>query len=60
MSLLTTPLTRIVGAATELGVDVAPRTRLLKLALAPRRTAGVRVKTVNELLQKLRDEARVI
>lgn len=46
--------------ATELGVNAASRTRLLKLTPAPKRKAGVRVKTVDELLQKLREEARVI
>ncbi|ODT98868.1 MAG: electron transfer flavoprotein subunit beta, partial [Planctomycetes bacterium SCN 63-9] len=46
--------------AGELGVDPEPRTRVLKLAAAPGRKAGVRVKTVDELIQKLRDEARVI
>ena len=44
----------------ELGVNPVSRTRLLKLSLAPRRKAGVRVKTIDELLQKLREEARVI
>ena len=46
--------------AAELGVNAASRTRLLKLTPAPKRKAGVRVKTVDELLQKLREEARVI
>lgn len=44
---------------SELGVDAAPRSRLLKLAPAPRRTAGVRVKTVDELLQQLRDKGAI-
>lgn len=48
------------AAPADLGVDPAPRTTLLKLAPTPRRKAGVRVKTVDELIQKLRDEARVI
>ena len=43
----------------DLGVDAAPRSRLLKLALAPRRTAGIKVKTVDELLQKLRDKGAI-
>jgi len=43
----------------DLGVDAAPRSRLLKLAPAPRRTAGVRVKTIDELLQKLRDKGAI-
>ncbi len=44
----------------ELGVDPTPRTRLLHLAPAPRRKAGVRVQSVDELLARLRDEARVV
>lgn len=44
----------------DLGVDATPRSRLLKLSAAPKRQAGVMVKTVDELLQKLRDEARVL
>ncbi len=44
----------------ELGVSAASRTRVLKLTSAPKRKAGIRVKTVDELLQKLREEARVI
>ena len=39
----------------ELGVDATPRTKQLKLALAPRRSGGIKVKTVDELVQKLRD-----
>lgn len=43
----------------ELAVDPTPRSRLLKLAPAPRRTAGIRVKSVDELLQKLRDTGAI-
>lgn len=52
------PLEETTPAA--LGVEATSRTKLLKLTPAPKRKAGVRVKTVDELLQKLRDEARVI
>jgi electron transfer flavoprotein beta subunit len=52
------PLEEITPA--DLGVDPASRTRLLKLSLAPKRKAGIRVKTVDELLKKLREEAQVI
>lgn len=52
------PLEELTPA--ELGVDAGSRTHLLKLTMAPRRKAGVRVKSVDELLQKLREEARVI
>ena len=44
----------------DLGVEVASRTTVLKLELPPRRKAGVRVKTVDELIAKLRLEAKVI
>lgn len=47
-------------ATADLGVDTTSRTRVLKLRMAPQRKAGVRVKSVDELLQKLREEARVI
>jgi electron transfer flavoprotein beta subunit len=52
------PLEEVTPA--ELGVDATPRTRLLQLALAPQRKAGVKVKSVDELILKLREEARVI
>ncbi len=44
----------------DLGVDPAPRLRLVKVAEPPRRTAGVKVGSVAELVQKLRIEAKVI
>lgn len=44
----------------ELGVDVAPRLRVLKVAEPPPRKAGVKVADVAELVDKLRNEAKVI
>ena len=44
----------------ELGVAAASRTTVLKLEAPPRRKAGIRVKTVDELVDKLRNEAKVI
>ena len=44
----------------DLGVDPAPRLRLVKVAEPPRRVAGVKVGSVAELVQKLRSEAKVI
>jgi electron transfer flavoprotein beta subunit len=44
----------------DLGVNPASRTQLLNLSLAPKRKAGIKVKTVDELLKKLREEAQVI
>jgi electron transfer flavoprotein beta subunit len=44
----------------DYGVDVAPRLKVLKVAEPPKRQAGVKVKTVHELLDKLKNEAGVI
>jgi electron transfer flavoprotein beta subunit len=47
------PLQKISGA--ELGVDLAPRLKTLKVEAPPPRKAGVIVGSVDELLGKLRD-----
>ncbi len=44
----------------DLGVDVAPRLKTLKVAEPGKRKAGVMVKDVAELVDKLRNEAKVI
>jgi len=44
----------------DLGVDVAPRLKTLKVAEPPKRKGGVMVKDVPDLLQKLRNEAKVL
>jgi electron transfer flavoprotein beta subunit len=44
----------------ELGVDVTPRLKLLKVEEPPKRQAGVKVASVAELVDKLRREAKVI
>ncbi|WP_418648610.1 electron transfer flavoprotein subunit beta/FixA family protein [Thauera butanivorans] len=44
----------------DLGVDVAPRLATLKVAEPPRRSAGVRVADVAQLVEKLKTEAKVI
>jgi electron transfer flavoprotein beta subunit len=44
----------------DLGVDIAPRHRILKVEEPPRRQSGVRVANVAELVDKLRHEAKVI
>jgi len=44
----------------ELGVDVAPRLTTLKVAEPRKRQGGGRVADVKELVQKLRNEAKVI
>ena len=47
-------------STTELGVDVAPRITLLKVADPPARKACVMVNSVQELVEKLRTEARIL
>ena len=44
----------------DLGVDPAPRLKLVKVAEPPKRVAGQKVGSVAELVQKLRTEAKVI
>jgi electron transfer flavoprotein beta subunit len=44
----------------DLGVDVAPRLKTLKVSEPPQRKGGVMVKDVAELVEKLRNEAKVI
>ena len=44
----------------DLGVDAAPRLKVLKTVEPAGRKAGVKVKTVEELVSKLRDEAGVL
>jgi electron transfer flavoprotein beta subunit len=43
-----------------LGVDVTPRLKTLKVAEPPKRKSGIKVKSVAELVDKLRNEAKVI
>jgi electron transfer flavoprotein beta subunit len=44
----------------DLGVDVAPRLTTLKVVEPPKRTAGVKVADVAQLIDKLKNEAKVI
>ena len=46
--------------ASDLGVDVSPRLKTVKVSDPPARAAGVRVGSVEELVDKLRNEAKVI
>jgi electron transfer flavoprotein beta subunit len=47
-------------APDALGVDPAPRLKVLKVEEPSKRQSGVKVKTVAELVEKLRNEAKVI
>lgn len=44
----------------DLGVDVSTKLRTLSVEPPPERTAGIKVETVDELVDKLRNEAKVI
>jgi len=44
----------------DLGVNTVSRTTVLKLESPPRRKAGVRLKSVDELVDRLRNKAKVI
>jgi electron transfer flavoprotein beta subunit len=44
----------------DLGVDVAPRLKTLKVAEPPKRSAGIKVPDVAALVEKLKNEAKVI
>jgi electron transfer flavoprotein beta subunit len=46
--------------AADYGVDVAPRLKVLKTVEPPSRKAGVKVKSVGELVDKLKNEAGVL
>lgn len=47
-------------AADSLGVDVAPRLKTVKVSEPPKRAGGVKVADVADLINKLRNEAKVI
>ena len=52
------PIEEIV--ASDLGVDVSPRLEQIKVEEPPKRKAGIKVANVAELVQKLKNEAKVI
>ena len=47
-------------SAADLGVDAAPRVQQIKVEEPPKRKAGIKVSSVAELVQKLKNEAKVI
>jgi electron transfer flavoprotein beta subunit len=49
-----------VLSTDELGVDIQPRLEILKVEEPPRRAGGIKVADVTELVDKLRNEARVL
>ena len=46
--------------ASDLGVDIKPRIEQIKVEESPKRQKGIMVKDVAELVQKLKNEAKVI
>jgi len=49
-----------VKNVSELGLDISARTELLSVELPPSRDAGIIVESVDELVDKLKNEAKVI
>ena len=49
-----------VQNVSDLGIDISNRTSVLSVELPPSREAGVMVETVEELIEKLKNEAKVI
>jgi electron transfer flavoprotein beta subunit len=44
----------------DLGVDITPRIKTLKVSEPPKRSAGIKVPDVAALVAKLKNEAKVI
>ena len=47
-------------SADELGVNTAPRLKVIKVEEPAARAAGIKVESVAELVDKLKNEAKVI
>jgi len=47
-------------APADLGIEIAPRLKVLNTTEPPERQGGVKVESVQELIDKLRNEARVL
>ncbi len=50
----------IENTPEDMGIDIAPRLSVLKVEEPPKREAGIKVETVGDLVDKLRNEAGVI
>jgi electron transfer flavoprotein beta subunit len=44
----------------DLGIDVSPRLKIIKVSEPPKRSAGIMAPDVSTLVDKLRNEAKVI
>mgnify|MGYP000368534858 CR=1 FL=1 len=45
---------------SDLEVDFTPRLKTLKVEEPPKRSGGIKVETVSDLMDKLKNEAKVI
>ncbi|WP_370978629.1 electron transfer flavoprotein subunit beta/FixA family protein [Agaribacterium sp. ZY112] len=45
---------------SELGIDISPRCKLIQVSTPEPRQAGIKVSSVDELIDKLRNEAKVV
>ena len=50
----------VVKPAADFGLDLSPRTKLVKVTPPATRQAGIIVETIDELIEKLKNEAKVI
>ena len=46
--------------SSDLGLDIAPRQNILKVSAPPERAAGIMVESIEQLVDKLKNEAKVI
>ncbi len=46
--------------ASALGITLAPRVKIIALEAPSQRKAGIKVESIDELVQKLQAEARVL
>ena len=44
----------------DFGINVSPRVNILKVIEPPKRQAGIKVESIEELVEKLKNEAGVI
>lgn len=49
-----------IKSAADFGIDLTPRATLVKVVAPSERSAGIIVETVDELIEKLKNEAKVI
>ncbi len=50
----------VVKSAADFGIDLSPRANLIKVTPPAERQAGIIVESVDELVEKLKNEAKVI